>query len=303
MLYAQAQEEFSKYLELERRYSKHTVLAYNNDLNSFREFLLIQYELNTIKEIKHGFIRSWIVSLMQAGITPKSINRKISCLKSFFAYLKRKKLIRLNPMRKIVSPKIAKRLPPIIQEKSIKELLDTKWDEIVEEKDYSSIRDKLIIELFYISGMRRTELIELTDLSIDDSKQQLKVLGKGNKERLIPISNGFIHSLKEYIVLREASFGANKDSFLFLTDKGKKMYPKMVYNLVKKALSLISSANKKSPHILRHSFATHLSNNGADLNAIKELLGHASLAATQIYTHNSIDKLKEVYKKSHPSAS
>ncbi len=288
--------KFSEYLRYEKRYSDHTVLSYSTDLDAFRNFLLIQYQFEAIQSIKHTHIRSWIVAMMQRKVSAKSINRKISTLKSFFKYLKKTKEISTNPTLKIVAPKVGKRLPEYVQEDRISKLLDYNHQEI---EDYAPLRNLLIVEMLYLTGMRRSELIHLKWSDVDMVNFEIKVLGKGNKERIIPINPIFFEKLAK---LKSLEKFEEKDSFLFLTDKGKKMYDKLVYNLVKTSLATVSSAKKKSPHILRHSFATHLTNNGAELNAVKDLLGHANLAATQIYTHNSIERLKEVYRKAHPKA-
>ncbi len=260
---------------------------------------LIFLNLWSFVKIKHPIVRSWIVSLLEKNITSKSINRKISSLRTFYNFLKRRKLIVTNPMLKIVAPKIPKRLPSFIKEQEIKAL----FDNLNEDVNYFEFRNRLIVELLYTAGLRRAELISLEDRSLSFSDKYLKVLGKGGKERIIPLNEHFLSKLKKLIELRETEFPQLKTSHLFVTDKGKPIYPKFVYNIVVRLLKTVTTSDKKSPHILRHSFATHLTNNGADINAIKELLGHSNLAATQIYTHNSISKLKEVYKNSHPKAS
>lgn len=291
-------QKFIDYLEFEKRYSQNTIISYQNDLEHLQNYLLIHYQFKNVNEIKHVHIRSWIVHLMQNSYTAKSVNRKLSSLKTFFKYLKRSKLIEINPMLKIVAPKIGKRLPEYIKESSMEKLLNVEIDQ----GDFSMVRNILIIELLYLTGMRRTELINLLVANLDSSKKQIKVLGKGNKERIIPLEDRIIERLKNYLILRQDHFPSCTEPFVFVTDKGKKLYDKFVYNIVTRYLGQVTSSDKKSPHILRHSFATHLSNNGAELNAIKELLGHANLAATQIYTHNSIERLKEIYKKAHPKA-
>lgn len=288
---------FCKYLLNEKRYSKHTINAYKTDISQLINYCISTYEIERVKSIKHTIIRSWIVSRMELGDNEKSINRKISSLRTFFQFQKRKDLIEKNPMSKIVAPKIPKRLPEFIREDSLSKLFDT----LNEADTYSSLRDRVIIELLYSTGIRRAELISITESNIKFQDGLLKVLGKGNKERLIPINDVLMQKLNKLIDLKYEQW-ENASAFIFLTDKGKKVYPKFVYNKVLALLSTVSTSKKKSPHILRHSFATHLTNNGADINAIKELLGHANLAATQIYTHNSITKLKEVYSKSHPKA-
>lgn len=288
-------EKFLDYLRFEKRYSENTVISYNSDLESFKNFMIITYHFEAVLLIKHMHVRSWIVSMMQNNYSPKSVNRKISTLKSFFKFLKRNKFVSKNPMLKIISPKVGKRLPEYVQETKMKSLLERSQEEL----EYPEWRNILIVELLYLTGMRRTELINLKLSDIDQFQKSIKVLGKGNKERIIPIAVTYLNKLQEFL---DASPHINPEPYIFVTDKGKKMYDKLVYNAVKKILTQITSAKKKSPHILRHSFATHLSNNGAELNAIKELLGHANLAATQIYTHNSIEKLKRVYQSAHPKA-
>lgn len=290
-------DSFLNYLSKQKRYSQNTVVSYKTDLKQFISYCIADYEIEELKLIKHTIVRSWIVQRMEKGDSEKSINRKISSLRSFFQFLKRKKLVDKNPMVKIVAPKVPKRLPEFIREDAIQKLLDN----LNEADSYSSLRDRIIIELLYSTGMRRAELIALTEKDIKFNDGLLKVLGKGNKERLIPLGERLIQKLKVLIQLKNEMF-ENAPQNLFLTDRGKKVYPKFIYNKVVALISQVSTSSKKSPHILRHSFATHLTNNGADINAIKELLGHANLAATQIYTHNSISKLKEVYSKSHPKA-
>jgi integrase/recombinase XerC len=259
-------------------------------------FLLQQYDIEAIEDVKHVHVRSWIVSLIENGIGTRSVNRKLSALKSYFNFLKRSGRVNTNPTARIIAPKVEKRLPAVIQEKEMDDLLDN----IIFEENYSGVRDRLIIELLYSTGMRRAELIELKDRDVDHSGLLMKVFGKGKKERLIPISERLSTLIKAYKIRRADKFDAPENDVLLLTDSGNKMYPKFVYNKVKSYLTLVSTSDKKSPHILRHSFATHLSNKGAKLNAIKELLGHSNLSATQIYTHNSIEKLKKVYDNAHP---
>jgi len=290
-------EFFCAYLLKEKRYSPHTINAYKTDIEQFVEYCQSTYEISELISIKHTIVRSWIVARMEFGDIEKSINRKISSLRTFFQYQKKKGRIDKSPMLKIVAPKIPKRLPEFIREESLAKLFDT----LNESDSYSSLRDRIIVELLYSTGIRRAELISIKETDIKFQDGLLKVIGKGNKERLIPLNDILMHKLKKLIELKDEKW-ENASAFIFLTDKGKKVYPKFVYNKVLALLSTVSTSKKKSPHILRHSFATHLTNNGADINAIKELLGHSNLAATQIYTHNSITKLKEVYSKSHPKA-
>jgi len=237
--------------------------------------------------------------MIENGYVNKTINRKISSLRTFYNFLKRRNLVDVNPMLKIVAPKIPKRLPSFIKEQEISAL----FDNLNEDVGYSSFRNRIIIELLYTTGMRRSELMSLQESNVSFTDGYLKVLGKGGKERIIPLNEIFLKKLKRLLELKQGEFPELESSKLFVTDRGKPIYPKFIYNVVVKLLGTVTTSAKKSPHVLRHSFATHLTNNGADINAIKELLGHANLAATQIYTHNSIKKLKDVYKNSHPKAS
>jgi len=289
---------FIDYLKFEKRYSPHTIASYNNDISQFSFFIAKTYTGITIDKIGHNHIRSWMVELVNNSISSKSINRKISSLRSFYNYLMKQAIVSKNPTLKIVTPKIAKRLPEFIQERNIAKIFDNIID-----GDFEDFRNRLIIELFYSTGIRRIELINIKDGDIDSSLCTIKVLGKGNKERIIPLSKNLLLRIERYIKLRAEFFeDSHYDEIFFVTSKGSKMYPKLVYNIVRKYLSDVTTSSKRSPHILRHTFATHMMNGGADLNAVKELLGHANLAATQIYTHNSIEKLKEVYKKAHPKS-
>lgn len=291
------QEAFTDYLRFEKRLSPHSVLAYSNDLAQFYAYLKSAYTLDDIKQVNHTIIRSWIVSLMENKIAPRSVNRKISTLKSYYKFLLREKVLEINPMNKIQSPKNPKRLPVFVEESKMNALIE----EVNFANDFEGRRNLLIIELLYSTGMRRIELVNLKETDINFRNLTVKVLGKRNKERLIPLHPEIIVLIKEYIEQRNRSIQA-KDDFLFLTEKGNHIYPGAVYRIVKGSLEKVTTLAKKSPHVLRHTFATHLLNNGANLNAIKELLGHANLAATQIYTHNTIEKLKSVYSKAHPKA-
>ncbi len=288
---------FLQYLEYEKRYSKHTILAYRNDLLSCLDYLEIQYEIDDVKEIKHQHMRSWMVSLVTEKYEAKSINRKISAVRGFFVFLRKRDKISINPTTKIVALKTPKRLPQYLQEHQAKDLIE--MVKSTQSNDFKAKQDELIIELLYTCGIRRSECINLQEK--DCNEGNIKVLGKGNKERLIPISSEMSRKIFDFIDCKRDE-GIYGNGYLFQTSKGEKLYPKYIYNLVKNKIGLVSSLEKRSPHILRHSFATHLSNSGADLNAIKTLLGHSSLAATQIYTHTSIDRLKEVYKSAHPKA-
>ncbi|MCH8331438.1 MAG: tyrosine recombinase XerC [Bacteroidetes bacterium] len=291
-------DRFFKYLEFEKRYSPNTIISYKKDLKQFGGYLEEVYNLNDLSSVQHLQVRSWIVSLINGGISPRSVNRKLSSLKSFYKFLKKQGVVNSNPMQKVQSPKTPKKLPVFVEQDSINFLLDKVPFNI----DHDGLRSKLILELFYATGMRLSELINLKVVDVDLRNENVKVLGKGNKERIIPMSSLIVKNLKEYLVIRKKLFDCQASSPFFVTDKGKKLYPKLVYRLVNEFLSLVTTLEKKSPHVLRHTFATHLSNEGADLNAIKELLGHSSLAATQVYTHNTIDRLIEVHKQAHPKA-
>ena len=288
---------FEKYLRYERRYSDHTVRSYTNDLEQFSVYLTAQLGMTDEIGLKHFHVRSWIVHLMQDNYTAKTVNRKISTLKSYFKYLKKSGHIKSNPTAKVIAPKIAKRLPVVVREERIEDLLDREIDQ----NDFESVRNQLVIDLLYTTGIRRSELINLKESDINYSLRQIKVLGKGNKERIIPISHKLIESIKLYQELKESE-QLNESKFLITTSKGKKSYPKLIYNIVHAQLSTVSTVKKRSPHILRHSFATHLANQGAELNAIKEIMGHANLSATEIYMHNSIDRLRSVYQNAHPKS-
>ena len=285
--------KFIKYLSSEKRFSEHTIKSYDTDLKQFTSFLLSEFQIiDEINEISFQIIRTWIASLLEKGINPRSVNRKISTLKTYFKFLIREGVLIENPITKVVAPKSKKRLPVFIEEDQIASLLN----EVQFEKGFVGQRNKLIIELFYVTGIRLSELINIKISDVDLNKQSIKVLGKRNKERIIPLSSNVVNDLNIFIENNQ------KNKYLFTNLEGEKLYNKLVYRLVNKYIAKISSVNKKSPHILRHTFATHMLNNGADINAIKELLGHANLSATQVYTHNTIEKLKTVYKQAHPRA-
>ena len=290
--------EFLNYLTFQKRYSRHTIISYENDLTGFFDFVVLQYNSMELTEISASVVRSWLASLKGNKITSKTINRKISTLKSFFKYQLKMNKIEVNPVSAITSLKISKRLPSFVEQKDIKTLFG-----YVEFPDtWEGKTNRLLLLIFYETGIRLSELINIKESHIDNSKGSVKVLGKGNKERIIPVNNALLKKIESYISEKNSNINARGNDFLFINVKGKKLYPKYVYNVVKKYLGDVSTNERKSPHVLRHTFATHLTNNGADINAIKELLGHASLASTQIYTHNSIDKLKEVHKLAHPKS-
>jgi integrase/recombinase XerC len=290
--------EFLEYLQYQKRYSRHTIISYRNDLQAFETFLQKEFGELLLKEVKSAFIRTWLASLKEEGISSKTINRKISTLKSFFKYHIKKEVILSSPMSVISSPKSGKRLPQYVEQKDI-ELL---FNHVEFPDTWEGRTEQLILRIFYNAGIRQAELLQLQQNQFDARNATIKVLGKGNKERIIPISNTLAVQIAGYIQEKDQRFQALEHGFLLVNTRGKKLYPKYVYNVVKKYLSLVTTIDKKSPHILRHTFATHLTNNGADINAVKELMGHSSLAATQIYTHNSIEKLKEAFKKAHPKA-
>jgi integrase/recombinase XerC len=290
-----AVQHFSDYLKFEKRFSQHTVIAYTKDLEDFFSYLHTEYGQIALSEISHSFIRSWLVSMKENKMTSRSLNRKISTLKSFFKYLLKTGVISITPMSKIISPKNDKKLPHFVREDDIKRLFTLEFPD-----DWAGRTSRMILLLFYYTGMRVSELVNLKETALNASGGNIKLLGKGNKERIIPLDKSFILSLEEYTAAKNAGFG--KPEWLLTDDKGKQLSARRVYDIVKKNLTAVTSIEKRSPHILRHSFATHLTNNGAELNAVKELLGHASLAATQVYTHNTIEKLKNVHKNFHPKA-
>lgn len=292
---------FLKYLEFEKRYSSHTIKAYKEDLNQFTDFCKNHSAIigGDLLKVDHKVIRIWIVKLNKADIKPRSIRRKISCLKSFYKFLYKNDYIKNNPTNKLVLPKVEKRLPQFIPEGNMDSLLDTKMFS----EDFNGLRDKMIIELLYNTGMRLSELIEIKHKNFDVFTEQVKILGKRNKERICPLTPYIINIYNNYLVEKiKLGFCADGESYLFVTDKGNKLYPKFVYRKVKYYLGQVTGIRKKSPHVLRHTFATHILNRGADLNAVKELLGHSSLAATQVYTHNTFERIKKIYKQAHPRA-
>ena len=290
-------EVFFRYIESEKRYSPNTATAYRIDINQFATYI-DSYCLTSITDVRHTHIRAWIVEQMTNEASTRSVNRRLSCLKTYFKLLQTRGYVTANPMAKVTNPKTNKRLPVAVPERKMEQLLDQiEWGE-----DYSSVLARTVIETLYATGMRRSELVGLKVSKIDFSKQQIKVLGKGNKERLIPFGKKLADILRGYLETRYIKFQGNKKDDFFLTVKGEPIGTGSVYTLVRKHLSHVTTQEQRSPHVLRHSFATHLSENGADLNAIKELLGHSSLSATQIYTHNSAERLKKVYQQAHPKS-
>jgi len=289
---------FFKYLQYEKRYSPHTLTSYHTDLGQFAQYLSDIYEITDAAEADHTIIRSWLLTLVQHNIKPRSINRKIACLRSYYKFLMAQQRIQTNPMLRIKAPKASKKLPAFVPEEPFNTFLDS----FSFEDNFEGQRDRLILEFLYGTGIRLAELINIEHADIDQHAKTVRVLGKGNKERIIPVNDSLLHSITAYLAHKKSEFGDNNSGKLLVTNKARSLYPKFVYRVVKKYISLVTTSQHNSPHVLRHSFATHLLNKGADLNAIKDLLGHASLAATQVYTHNSIEKLKSVFEKAHPKA-
>lgn len=303
-------ERFISYIQLEKRYSAHTCTAYRNDLFQFFDYVTLQYSSTPVQDLSHIMIRSWLAKLMEDAMTAKSVNRKISTLKSFFKFCLRQGLIKQSPMIKVIAPKISRRLPGYIEEKGMQALEDNVSPVSVTSlhifaDDFEGITHRLIFEIFYQTGIRLSELISLQEFRVDSGNKSVKVMGKGGKERIIPVSPGLLVQVREYMDQKRRHLEEFESGVLLVhPHSGQRLYPKYVYLTVRKYLTehQITTLKKKSPHILRHTFATHLANNGADLNAIKELLGHSSLAATQVYTHNTIEQLKKVYQQAHPKA-
>jgi len=291
-------QPFLDFLRYQKRYSLHTITAYETDLTDFFDHLVIQFGVFSLPGIGQHMVRDWLAELKERGLESRSIKRKISSLRSFFKFQLKTGIIESTPMANILSPKTGKRLPVFVKESETEQILQTLS---VSTEDWKSLNAKMLLTLFYATGMRLSELINLTEKQFDCNRSQLKVLGKGNKERMIPVSRDLAAIIGDYQQRKREEFESAED-FLLVTERGRKMYPKYVYLLVNKCLSMASTLDKKSPHVLRHTFATHLMNGGADLNAVKELLGHSSLASTQVYTHNTIEKLKDVYRKAHPKA-
>jgi integrase/recombinase XerC len=289
--------DFRNYLQYEKRFSSHTITAYLTDLEQCNNFTE-QHFGKSINNAGFSDIRAWLANLMALKISSKTVNRKISSLKTYYRFLESKGQLLSNPMEKVTSPKTSKRLAVFVSDTSMENLLQ----EITFADDFGGVRDRLIMEMFYCTGMRLSELMDLKIPDFDIKSRQIRVKGKGNKERIIPVVDALLYSYEKYCSIRAATFGQIDNDFIFLTNKGKKVYRKFVYRLVNFYLSTNTTVSKRSPHILRHSFATHMLNNGADINAIKELLGHSSLSATEVYTHNTVEKIKSVYKQAHPKA-
>ncbi len=289
---------FLRYLQFEKRYSTHTIEAYQSDLSQFSSFLSKTFEISRFEETSHVHLRGWIVSQIEEGISPRTVNRKIATLKSFYKFLQSREDLATNPASRLKPLKTEKKLPAFVRESEIDNLLD----QIEYPDDFEGHRDRLLLELLYGTGIRLAELIGLKDQDVNVFQENIKVLGKRNKERVIPIGKNLVQLIKAYKEKRQLEGFEAMSPFLLVTNTGHQLYSMLVYRLVNKYLKLVTTLSKKSPHVLRHTFATHLLNKGADLNAVKDLLGHTSLAATQVYTHNSMEKLKSVFDQAHPKA-
>jgi integrase/recombinase XerC len=289
------QESFINYLKYEKRYSQLTAIAYKKDLDQFEEFFVKTIGDFNVEEINDKIARLWVIDLMDGGLTARTVNKKISALKSFYKYLLRLEVVKENNLVNVIVPKVRKKLPQFVEEKNLNHLLDDGFFG----GDFEALRDKLIVSLFYGSGIRLAELMRLRDTDVNQSESLLKVLGKRNKERIIPYPRSLNELIHQYKLERNQLFDGST-STLFVTSTGKPVYEKLIYRVVNKYLALVTTIDQKSPHVLRHTFATHMLNRGADLNAVKEMLGHSNLSATQIYTHTSLEKIRKVYRQAHP---
>jgi integrase/recombinase XerC len=289
------QESFINYLKYEKRYSPLTAIAYKKDLDQFEEFFVSTVGDFTVEGINDKVARQWVIELMDKGISARTVNKKISALKSFYKYLLRLEVIKENNLVNVIVPKVRKKLPQFVEERNLDHLLDDGFFG----KDFEALRDKLILSLLYGTGIRLAELMHLKDADIHRAEFLVKVLGKRNKERIIPYPRSLNPLIEEYLAARTELFGPVAGALL-LTSKGEPVYEKLIYRIVNKYLALVTTIDKKSPHVLRHTFATHMLNRGADLNAVKEMLGHSNLSATQIYTHTSLSKIQKVYRQAHP---
>ena len=290
-------DSFFKYLQYEKRLSKHTLIAYKTDIEQFEDFMWRVYEQKNICETTHQMIRSWLIELTENKVQAVSINRKAAALKALFKFLLSQGAIVTNPCDRLNSLKTPKKLPSFIRENEMVKVLQE-----VPSLDFESARNHLILEMFYGTGIRLSELLELKDHAVNLADRTVKVLGKRNKERIVPFSASLVPCISTYLEFRSRDVGDHPNRYLFVTKNGHKCYPMMIYRIVNSRLSLATAADRKSPHILRHTYATHLLDRGAELNAVKDLLGHTSLAATQVYTHNTIEKIKRVFELAHPKA-
>lgn len=291
-------KDFINYLRIEKCYSEHTVRAYVDDIVQFTIHLNTVSIHEDVLAVGQSDIRNWIIALVNKGNSPRTLRRKLASLNAFYNHCLRSESIKTNPAQGVILPKIKRNLPEFIKESSINSILERS----IFPKSFSGIRDHLVLELFYSTGIRLSELIHLENVNIDLNKGEAKIMGKQSKERIIPLTENIIKLIDEYYIAAEAHLGTDKKKYLILTDKGSQTYPRMIQRLVHKYLSLSTTMDRKNPHLFRHTFATHMLNSGADLNAVKEILGHASLAATEIYTHNTYEKLKSIYKQAHPRA-
>jgi len=294
-MFEQWEIDFRQYLRFEKRYSQHTQIAYQNDIEQFKKFVIEQFNLQDPGKITHFHIRSWLATLKDDAQTARTVNRKLSSLNSFFKYLLKKQLVGRNPVSLLHAQRLPERLPAYLKEKETELLLE----ELQYDEGFKGFTDRMICELLYQTGMRRNELLQLKETDIEWSLKQIRILGKGNKERLVPVSAVLLETIKEYIAEKQKLEEYDRNHLLIL-ENGMPLYAGYIYRTVKRYLNIITTQQKKSPHVLRHTFATHLLNNGANIQAIKDLLGHSSLAATQVYTHNNIEKLKEIHKLNHP---
>ncbi|MEB2779441.1 tyrosine-type recombinase/integrase [Algoriphagus sp. C2-6-M1] len=292
-------DSFVNYLEFEKKASPHTVDAYRRDLTQFEEFVALSFEINEISEAQHPALRAWVIDLVDRGLSTTSVNRKIATLRSYYKFLLRSRIISKDPTYKLKGLKNPKKLPEFVQEDAIKSVLD----ENVYEPTFEGQRDKMVMEFLYLTGVRLSELIGLQWSDINLIEDAVKVLGKRKKERIIPITKGLKQNILLYKKVFEERFSkVSQSDYFIVSNKQKQSYPMMIFRIVRQYLDLFAQTSKRSPHVLRHTFATHLLNKGADLNAVKDLLGHANLAATQVYTHNSMEKLKAVFEQAHPKA-
>lgn len=290
-------EKYLRYLRFEKNYSSNTEISYSIDLNQFVDFLELNYPELDLLHVEGDVVRHWVVMLMEEGVSPRTVNRKLSSLKSFYRYLLKIGDVLHDPMRKVMGPKVRKPIPSFVNDIDMAEVLDENhFDDTFE-----SVRNRVILELFYVTGVRRAELIALKDVDVDLVEMTIKVTGKRNKQRIIPINERMRKLLSDYLEIRNTNI-KYLSGFLFVRNNGEPLYPMLVYRIVTSSLKWMSTLSKASPHVLRHSFATGMLNNGADINAVKDLLGHSSLASTEVYTHTSFEELKKVYNKAHPRA-